>query len=74
MPGDVVRWEVSGKKLTLVVLNQYESDLHACYRHNKVMEFLDMESGKIRCHDNDTGAFLRDLHIFLVERGHAQGA
>jgi len=75
-PGDVVVWKVStsqGPRLTLLVINRYESHFSAT-RGNSIVEFLDMESGKVRQHDCDNARPLSDLNAFVVERGHASDA
>lgn len=79
--GDVLRWKVStvqGSALVLVVTNRFESDLYSVdgsgTRHSSVVEFLDMESGKVRRHECDNAVFLRDMNANVLERGHAQGA
>lgn len=81
LPGDVVKWKVStsqGSSLTLLVTNRYRGELlysdGDSLQIGTIVEFLDMESGKVRKHECKNAVFLRDLNAFLVERGHAQGA
>ncbi len=67
--GDVVRWNVStsqGSSLTLVVVNRHPSDLRSCNTISSVVEFLDMESGKVRRHDCDDATFLRDMNASVL--------
>lgn len=81
MPGDVVRWRVStsqGLFLTLLVTNRHQGELFFSdgvnLQLNTIVEFFDMESGKIRKHECSNATFLGDINAVLVERGHAQGA
>lgn len=79
MPGDVVRWKVStsqGPFLTLVVTNRYQGELiygsTGPLHISSIVEFFDMESGKVRKHECTNATFIRDMNAFLIERGHAQ--
>lgn len=79
MPGDVIKWNVStsqGPSLTLLVTNRYRGELLYSDGVNHlqtgtVVEFLDMESGKVRKHECNNAVFLDDMNAFLLERGHA---
>jgi len=81
-PGDVVKWNVStaqGSCLTLLVTNRYQGELLYSDGANHpllgtIVEFLDLESGKVRKHECNNAVFLCDMNAFLVERGHAQDA
>jgi hypothetical protein len=77
-PGDVISWNIptsQGSRLTLVVVNRHDSDLFMSEisgrRLSSIIEFLDMESGKVRRHDHDNSAFLRDMYIDVMEQHHA---